>query len=233
MDAQNDPSKIGKIENTLCLSKLRISLFSFLTILLVASCSSDEADEAATIKPANPFPSTYSPLPSGKFVIEHATVLTGAGRQLDDASILVEDGKIKIVGNNIFVERGTKRFDANGKWVTPGIIDVHSHLGVYSSPSIESTSDGNEMTEPVTAQVWAEHSVWTQDPGMQLALAGGVTTFQVLPGSGNLIGGRGVTLKIRQKNEHRQPAWGMSRAIVPLGLRQPLIVKNGTNTTNP
>jgi len=51
------------------------------------------------------------------------------------------------------------------------------------------------MTSPITAEVWAEHSVWTQDPGMPLALAGGVTTFQVLPGSGNLIGGRGVTLK--------------------------------------
>jgi len=165
------------------------------SISLLISCSSDKTDKEAAKQTLKPFPSTYAPLPSETFVIEHATILTGTGQQLDDASVLVEDGKIKVVGNNIYVEAGIKRYDANGKWVTPGIIDVHSHLGVYPSPSIESTSDGNEMTEPVTAQVWAEHSVWTQDPGMQLALAGGVTTFQVLPGSGNLIGGRGVTLK--------------------------------------
>ncbi|HXH01306.1 MAG TPA: amidohydrolase, partial [Xanthomonadaceae bacterium] len=85
--------------------------------------------------------------------------------------------------------------DATGKWLTPGIIDVHSHLGVYSSPGTASHSDGNEATAPVTANVWAEHSVWPQDPGFATALAGGITALQVLPGSANLIGGRGVTLK--------------------------------------
>ena len=60
---------------------------------------------------------------------------------------------------------------------------------------MDSTSDGNEMSDPNTAQVWAEHSVWPQDPGFGLALAGGVTTLHILPGSANLFGGRGVTLK--------------------------------------
>jgi imidazolonepropionase-like amidohydrolase len=79
--------------------------------------------------------------------------------------------------------------------VTPGLIDVHSHLGVYPSPSIRAHSDGNEATDPITANVWAEHSVWPQDPGFTTALAGGITSLQVLPGSANLMGGRGVTLK--------------------------------------
>jgi imidazolonepropionase-like amidohydrolase len=79
--------------------------------------------------------------------------------------------------------------------VTPGLIDVHSHLGVYASPGLAAHSDGNEITAPVTAQVWAEHSIWPQDPGFSRALAGGVTAMQVLPGSANLIGGRGVTVK--------------------------------------
>jgi len=87
------------------------------------------------------------------------------------------------------------RVDGRGKWVTPGLIDVHSHLGVYPSPSMRAHSDGNEATAPVTAQVWAEHSTWPQDPGFAAALAGGVTTLQLLPGSANLIGGRGVTVK--------------------------------------
>jgi imidazolonepropionase-like amidohydrolase len=72
---------------------------------------------------------------------------------------------------------------------------VHSHLGVYASPGVAAHADGNEATDPVTPQVWAEHSVWPQDPGFATALAGGVTTLHVLPGSANLFGGRGVTLK--------------------------------------
>ena len=90
---------------------------------------------------------------------------------------------------------GATVIDASGMWVTPGIIDVHSHLGVYPSPSTVSHSDGNEATAPVTAEVWAEHSVWPQDPGFPAALAGGITALQILPGSANLVGGRGVTLK--------------------------------------
>ena len=168
------------------------------SILLVgglASCTSEDSTKVEAKPPRDAFPSTYIPAASESFVIEHATILTGTGKQLDDSSVLVENGKIKLIGQNFFIPKDMKRYDANGKWLTPGIIDVHSHLGVYPSPGIESSQDGNEMTSPVTAEVWAEHSVWTQDPGMQLALAGGVTTFQVLPGSGNLFGGRGVTLK--------------------------------------
>jgi imidazolonepropionase-like amidohydrolase len=85
--------------------------------------------------------------------------------------------------------------DGTGRWVTPGIIDNHSHLGVYSAPGGDALSDGNEMSDPNTAQVWAEHSVWPQDPQFPLAVAGGITTLHVLPGSANLFGGRGVTLK--------------------------------------
>jgi imidazolonepropionase-like amidohydrolase len=87
------------------------------------------------------------------------------------------------------------RVDATGKWVTPGIIDVHSHLGVYPSPGMSAHSDGNEATAPVTAQVWAEHSIWPQDPGFHAALAGGVTSAADPAGQANLIGGRGVTVK--------------------------------------
>ena len=90
--------------------------------------------------------------------------------------------------------------DVAGKWITPGIIDIHSHMGVYPAPGVSTSSDGNEATSPVTAEVWAEHSMWVQDPQYALALAGGVTTFHVLPGSANLIGGRGVTVKNLQRN---------------------------------
>src|SRR3546814_4644888 len=94
------------------------------------------------------------------------------------------------------------RVDGSGKWVTPGLIDIHSHLGVYPSPGARAHSDGNEATAPVTANVWAEHSVWPQDEGFLAALAGGITSLQVLPGSANLVGGRGVTLKNVRSEEH-------------------------------
>lgn len=141
-----------------------------------------------------PFPSTYEPLPGQPTLIQNATILTGDGARMDNASLYFADGKIQWIGSGEAPENA-QVIDAQGRWVTPGIIDVHSHLGVYASPGVHAHSDGNEATAPVTAEVWAEHSVWPQDPGFPRALAGGITTLQVLPGSANLFGGRGVTLK--------------------------------------
>ena len=103
------------------------------------------------------------------------------------------DGRIRYVGSTPpeSTPKGTQVVDLAGAIVTPGLIDTHSHLGVYPRPSARSHRDGNEATHPNTAGVWAEHSVWPQDPGFELALEGGVTTLHILPGSANLFGGRG------------------------------------------
>ncbi len=156
------------------------------TLLLASALALAEARE--------PYASTYRPLPAEPMLITGATVLTGTGARLEGASVYVVDGRIAAVGDAIDAP-DARVVDAAGKWLTPGIIDVHSHLGDYPSPAISSTQDGNEMTSPNTAGVWAEHSVWPQDPQFPLALAGGVTALQILPGSANLFGGRGVTLK--------------------------------------
>src|SRR6185436_8031250 len=135
-------------------------------------------------------------LPSQPAAIVHATVLTGTGEQIDDGVVIMSEGRITAVGDaTTAVPPGVRVIDARGKWVTPGIIDAHSHLGVYPSPGVASRQDGNEWTSPNTAGVWAEHSVWPQDPAFQRARAGGVTTLLILPGSANLFGGRSVTLK--------------------------------------
>lgn len=149
--------------------------------------------EKVTIE-KNPYPSTYKPVPSQSTLITNATVLIGTGEKLEQGDVFIVDGKIKQVGKDLSVTADVT-IDAEGKWVTPGIIDVHSHLGAYPSPSVESHSDGNEMINPNTSQVWVEHSVWPQDPGFNRAREGGITTLQILPGSANLFGGRGVTLK--------------------------------------
>src|SRR5215203_3791880 len=144
----------------------------------------------------DPFPSTYKAPATPAFAIRNATLLTAAGPVIPNGTILVREGKIVAVGASVDVPAGTTVIDAGGRFVTPGIIDDHSHLGVYAAPGVDASSDGNEATKPNTAEVWAEHSVWPQDPQFPRNLAGGVTTLQVLPGSANLFGGRSVVLKV-------------------------------------
>ena len=140
------------------------------------------------------YASTYKPLAPENIVIRNATVFDGNGNKFQNFDVHFSDGKIQAIGLRLVAD-GAQEIDGTGKFVTPGIIDNHSHMGVYPAPSVRTSSDGNEATNPVTSEVWAEHSVWTQDPQYKLALAGGITTFHVLPGSANLFGGRGVTLK--------------------------------------
>ena len=191
--------------------------------LMLAACASAPATKpagnGAAAKPysyiEDPYPSTYQRIPSGPVLLSGATVLDGTGKRLENADVLMRDGKILAVGAGLEAPADAVRVDARGKWVTPGIIDVHSHLGVYPSPAASAHSDGNEMTSPVTAQVWAEHSIWPQDPGFATALAGGITSLQILPGSANLIGGRGVTLK----NVYSTTYQGMKFPGAPWGLK--------------
>jgi len=151
---------------------------------------------ATSVPNANPFPSTYVPFPSHPTLIKNATIYTAAGPVIRNGSILLRDGKILAVGTSVDAPTDATVIDGTGKVVTPGIIDVHSHMGVYSAPGVAALADGNEATNPVTPNVWAEHSVWPQDPQFARAIAGGVTTVQILPGSANLIGGRSVVLKV-------------------------------------
>lgn len=148
---------------------------------------------------ADPYPSTYTPFASRPTVIRNATILTAAGPTIHNGTIVLVNGKITAVGTgNMTTPPDAVVIDGTGKYVTPGVIDTHSHLGVYPAPSDPGagTDDGNELTNPNTSYVWAEHSVWPQDPQFPRSLAGGVTTMQILPGSGNLFGGRSVVLKV-------------------------------------
>ena len=157
--------------------------------------ASTPAQENAPQRAADPFPSTYRPLPSQPTLIRGGTVMTAAGEIIPNGQVLMVDGKIAAVGATVEAPANAVVVDATGKFVTPGVIDTHSHLGVYASPGVQAHSDGNEATSPNTAEVWAEHSVWPHDPGFVRALEGGVTSMQILPGSANLFGGRSVTLK--------------------------------------
>ncbi len=179
-------------------TKHKLGLAVAVSVALLSGCSSDKQEEkqkSVTGIDKNPFPSTYQKIDSKPIVITNVTILDGIGGKIENGQILLRDGLIVDVGKSVSSPSGAIEIDGEGKWLTPGIIDNHSHLGVYPSPSTRSHSDGNEMTSPVTAEVWAEHSIWPQDPGFQRALAGGVTSLQILPGSANLFGGRSVTVK--------------------------------------
>ena len=184
-----------------------------LSVALTGCLQSEQQDEKVVID-KNPYPSTYKALPLQTTLIKNATVLTGTGSRMDNADVLMVDGKIEKIGKDLMAGDAVV-IDADGKWITPGIIDVHSHLGVYPSPSVESHSDGNEMSSPNTSEVWAEHSIWPQDPGFEAARAGGITTLQILPGSANLFGGRGVTLR----NVPSHTMQGMKFPEAPYGLK--------------
>ena len=160
------------------------------------SAQADVGRGSTSIPNADPFPSTYAPFPARTTVIRNVNILTAAGPLIRNGAILLQNGKIAAVGATVNAPTDAVVIDGSGKYVTPGIIDDHSHLGVYAAPGGNALSDGNEATSPSTPQVWAEHSVWPQDPQFPRNLAGGVTTLQVLPGSANLIGGRSVVLKV-------------------------------------
>ncbi|HEX8383513.1 MAG TPA: amidohydrolase [Sphingomonas sp.] len=164
----------------------------------------------------DPFPSTYRAYPGAATLVTNVTIYDGEGGRIDRGSALFADGRILSVGQTVAAPAGATVIDGTGKWVTPGVIDIHSHLGNGPSPSVDATSDVNEGTDPVTADVWAEHGVWPQDPGFGRALVnGGVTTLQILPGSANLFGGRSVVLK----NVYARTVQGMKFPGAPYGLK--------------
>ena len=189
-----------------------------LVALALGACATKPAPRTAAIRiNEDPYASTYIRYPGVPTVVRNATIFDGIGGRIDGGTVIIADGVVTAVGPSTLPSpAGAVEIDGTGKFVTPGIIDVHSHLGDYPSPGTESHSDGNEATSPSRPEVWAEHSVWPHDPGFSRALAnGGVTALQVLPGSANLFGGRSVVLK----NVAARTVQGMKFPGAPYGLK--------------
>lgn len=147
---------------------------------------------------ADPYASTYRAPAAAPTLIVGATVLDGQGARLEDHDVLVEQGRITAVGRDLARSPGQRIIDARGTWLTPGIIDVHTHLGTYLQPLEHGSgafADVAETSRPDPADIWIEHAVRAGDPAFAHALAAGVTALQVLPGSSPVIGGRTVVLK--------------------------------------
>lgn len=155
--------------------------------------------DGAALVPADLYPSRYHPLPRADTLIINANILDGAGGRIERGMVLVRDGVIVALGPTTADRPASVVvIDAAGRWLTPGIIDVHSHDGTFVAPLTANDSEYSDVTEvssPIAAGTWVEHAVNVQDPSFRRALESGVTTLQILPGSIPLIGGRTVVLK--------------------------------------
>ena len=153
---------------------------------LPEACLALDADEAPQPPAASEAPATY---------IVNGTVMTANGDIFAPGWVAYAGERIVGVGEGEpELPEGAQTIDARGRYVTPGLIDTHSHLGVYATPHVAAHSDGNEATHNHTGQVRSLDGSWPQDPGFERALAGGVTSLQILPGSANLVGGYGYTM---------------------------------------
>jgi imidazolonepropionase-like amidohydrolase len=120
-------------------------------------------------------------------VIKNATVMTVTHGNITNGSIYIKDGKIAAVGENVNAPPGVTVIDAGGKYLTPGIVDSHSHIAL--------DDDVNEATSPITPHMMMKDAFDYQDKAIYRALAGGVTTSLLLHGSANMIGGQAVVIK--------------------------------------
>ena len=174
------------------------ALVAALSVFVNGSAAQTQSSKAgqllATVN-EDPYPSTYTPRPAPVTALVGATVLDGAGNLIENGTVVMADGKVQAIGANVAVPDDAVTVDAAGKWVTPGIIDIHSHIGIGPVPNTEASGDVNEATSPNTAQVWTEHAVWPQDPAFGRAIAGGITTQHISVGSANLFVGRTVVVK--------------------------------------
>lgn len=131
---------------------------------------------------------------------KNATIHTAAGPKLDAGVLVVQDGKILAVGGpDTPIPPGAKVIDATGQTIIPGLVDTHSHIGIYPRPSVPAHSDGNEGSGAVQSGLRALDAIWPDDPGIRMAVAGGITTANIMPGSGNVIGGQTLYVKLRGK----------------------------------
>jgi len=127
--------------------------------------------------------------------ITNGYVVPMDGLPIEHGTVLVTDGVITAVGPDVAVPEGVRTLDAGGRWVLPGFVESHGHVGVHEEAEGWAGDDTNEKTDPVGAHLRALDAINIEEEGFRDALAGGVTSVVVKPGSANPIGGQTVAIK--------------------------------------
>ncbi|HZV07359.1 MAG TPA: amidohydrolase family protein [Gemmataceae bacterium] len=153
-----------------------------------------------------------------------ARILTAAGAPIDKGVLIVRKDKIIAIGAqaNTPIPEGVKIIDLSGKTVIPGLVDTHSHIGIWPKPHVPANNDGNEGSGPVQSALRALDAIQPDDPGIRMAVAGGVTTANIMPGSANVIGGQTVYVKMRGRTIEEM-------RVVPATVLGGLKMANGEN----
>ncbi|MGH9457611.1 MAG: amidohydrolase family protein [Thermoanaerobaculia bacterium] len=122
-----------------------------------------------------------------------AKILPIAGPEIDDGVLVIDSGKIVAVGPaaSVRIPAGAQRIDVAGRTIMPGLVDTHSHIGGAA---------GADRSAPIQPEVRVLDAINVRDAGMQKAQAGGITTVNVMPGSGHLLSGQTLYLKLRDGN---------------------------------
>lgn len=145
-----------------------------------------------------PFPGLAQDKP---LALQHARIHTAAGALIEDGTLVIHQGKILAIGSTreIPVPAEAETRDLTGAVIIPGLVDTHSHIGIFPRPGVAANADGNEGSGPVQPGLRAIDAIYPEDPGVRMALAGGVTTANIMPGSGNVIGGQTLYVKLRER----------------------------------
>ena len=132
-------------------------------------------------------------------VFRSARILPVSGPAIDKGTLVIHKGKIIAVGpeGSVPLPENAVIRDMAGMTIIPGLFDTHSHIGIYPRPFVPANGDGNEMSGPVQPALRALDAIYSDDPGIKMAQAGGVTTANIMPGSGNVIGGQTLYVKLR------------------------------------
>ncbi len=143
-----------------------------------------------------------APVEDRPIAIRGARILTAVGVPIEHGLLVIHKGKITASGpmDGTAIPDGAVVIDATGKTIIPGLVDTHSHIGIYSRPHVPANSDGNEMSGPLQSGLRALDAIYPDDPGIRMAVAGGVTTANIMPGSGNPIGGTTLYVKLRGRS---------------------------------
>lgn len=131
--------------------------------------------------------------------IANGKVVTVTGETYEKGTVLLDGGKIAAVGADVEIPEGAEVIDASGKWVTPGLIDAHTHISTFNEPQVIPPSyDGNETSSPITPQVRGIDALNPRDMAIAITRSAGFTTCYTGPGSANVIGGTGLCFKLKE-----------------------------------